>query len=152
MRQHRFLDFFGPRILRDHSFVAPWPKWISSTSFERPISYLFGARNSGAWLLLWYEFCNLKIALLYIIKWRLFLFHWPSLYKHLHCYQSKNAFFHANFAMKNLWIMDPWSINGVITPSEDLINLFQGWNKTKSSEKRLVSYNRAKQWICRLLK
>ena len=48
--------------------------------------------------------------------------------------------------------MDPWSINGLITPSEDLINLFQEWNKTKSTEKRLISYKRAKQWICRLLK
>lgn len=26
------------------------------------------------------------------------------------------------------------------------------WNKTKSSEKRLISYNRTKAWICRLLK
>ena len=48
--------------------------------------------------------------------------------------------------------MDPWSESTVITPSESLINLFQEWNKTKSSENRLVSYNRAKQWISRLLK
>ena len=53
---------------------------------------------------------------------------------------------------KNCNIMDPWSINGLITPIEDLINLFQEWNKTKSSEKRLISYNRAKQWVCCLLK
>ena len=43
-------------------------------------------------------------------------------------------------------------LNGTITPSEELIDQFQEWNKTKTGEKRLVSYNRAKQWICRLLK
>ena len=48
--------------------------------------------------------------------------------------------------------MDPWSVNGTITPSEELFDQFQLWYKTKSNEKRLVSYNRAKQWICRLLK
>ena len=43
-------------------------------------------------------------------------------------------------------------LNGTITPSEELIDQFQEWNKTKTGEKRLVSYNRAKQWIYRLLK
>ena len=48
--------------------------------------------------------------------------------------------------------MDPWSFNETITPSEELIDQFQSLNKTKSNEKLLISYNRAKQWICRLLK
>ena len=48
--------------------------------------------------------------------------------------------------------MDPWTINGTITPSVELIEQFQMWNKTKAGDKRLVSYNWAKQWICHLLK
>ena len=49
-------------------------------------------------------------------------------------------------------IMDPWSINETITSSKELKDQFQEWNKTKFSEKCLVSYNRVKQWICCLLK
>ena len=49
-------------------------------------------------------------------------------------------------------IVDPWNKDVKITPSPSLIQLFQDWNQTKSSVKKLCSFNRAKQWIALLLK
>ena len=47
--------------------------------------------------------------------------------------------------------MDPWKLGAVITPSDNLVDQFHKWDKTKSKDKRMRSFNRAKQWICRLL-
>ena len=47
--------------------------------------------------------------------------------------------------------VDPWNMEVKITPSASLIQLFQDWDQTKSSVKKLCSFNRAKQWICLLL-
>ena len=41
--------FFQPLTLTSDIFAAPWSKWIFSTSFERSISYLFGARRQKPW-------------------------------------------------------------------------------------------------------
>ena len=48
--------------------------------------------------------------------------------------------------------VDPWNMDIKITPSANLIQLFHDWNQTKSSVKKLCSFNRAKQWIALLLK
>jgi hypothetical protein len=48
--------------------------------------------------------------------------------------------------------VDPWNKDVKITPSPSLIQLFQDWNQTKSTVKKLCSFNRAKQWIALLLK
>ena len=45
-----------------------------------------------------------------------------------------------------------WNMDVKITPSASLIQLFLDWNQTKSSVKKLCSFNRAKQWIALLLK
>ena len=47
---------------------------------------------------------------------------------------------------------DPWNFKGTINPSTDLIDLFEKWDKSKSSTKRSLCYNRAKLWIARILK
>ena len=46
--------------------------------------------------------------------------------------------------------MDPWKVD-VITPSVTLVDQFHLWDETKAKEKRMRSFNRAKQWISRLL-
>ena len=47
---------------------------------------------------------------------------------------------------------DPWNFKGTINPSTDLIDLFEKWDKSKSTTERSLCYNRAKLWIARLLK
>jgi hypothetical protein len=47
--------------------------------------------------------------------------------------------------------VDPWNMEVKITPSATLIQQFQDWDLTKSSVKKLCSFNRAKQWIALLL-
>ena len=47
--------------------------------------------------------------------------------------------------------VDPWNLDAIITPSDSLIQQFQDWDQTKSSVKKLCSFNRAKQWIALLL-
>ena len=47
---------------------------------------------------------------------------------------------------------DPWNFKGKINPSPELIDLFEKWDKSKSTTKRNLCYNRAKLWIARLLK
>ena len=47
--------------------------------------------------------------------------------------------------------VDPWNTEVKITPSASLIQQFQDWDLTKSSVKKLCSFNRAKQWIALLL-
>ena len=47
--------------------------------------------------------------------------------------------------------MDPWKVGAVITPSVSLVNQFHAWDKTKALDKRMRSFNRAKQWISKLL-
>ena len=44
--------FFLPPTLTSDIFVAPWPKSMFSTSFERSITYLFEDRS----LRIWYDF------------------------------------------------------------------------------------------------
>ena len=44
--------------------------------------------------------------------------------------------------------MEPTSAN--VTPSEEMINLFDSWDTTKTKD-RLRSFNRAKSWFCKLL-
>ena len=47
--------------------------------------------------------------------------------------------------------INPWTVD-VITPSNNLINKFSNWDKSKSSTSKLRSYNRARKWISKLLK
>ena len=47
--------------------------------------------------------------------------------------------------------MNPWKVGAVIAPSDTLIDQFHLWDKTKSKDKRMRSFNRAKQWISKLL-
>ena len=47
---------------------------------------------------------------------------------------------------------DPWNFKGPINPSLDLIDLFEKWDKSRSTTKRKLCFNRAKLWIARLLK
>ena len=44
--------------------------------------------------------------------------------------------------------MEPPSAN--VTPTEEMINLFDSWDTTKTKD-RLRSFNRAKSWFCKLL-
>ena len=46
---------------------------------------------------------------------------------------------------------DLWNFKGKVNPSSDLIDLFEKWDKSKSTTKRNVCYNRAKLWIGKLL-
>ena len=46
---------------------------------------------------------------------------------------------------------DPLTFKGV-NPSTNLVDLFEKWDKTKTSMKRNICFNRAKIWISRLLK
>ena len=48
-------------------------------------------------------------------------------------------------------VVDPWNMEVQIIPSTSLIQQFQDWDHTKSSVKKLCSFNRAKQWIALLL-
>ena len=49
-------------------------------------------------------------------------------------------------------IEDLLNFKGKICPSTDLIDQFEKFDKSKSSTKRNLCYNRAKLWIARLLK
>ena len=48
-------------------------------------------------------------------------------------------------------IVNPWNFRGKINPSTDLIDLFEKWDKSKSTTKRNLCYNGAKLWIAKLL-
>ena len=48
-------------------------------------------------------------------------------------------------------VVDPWTVE-VVTPSSSLISKFSQWDKTKSSNSKRRSFNRARKWISDLLK
>ena len=47
--------------------------------------------------------------------------------------------------------LSPWKAGDPITPKESLVDLFYGWDETKSKSK-LRSFQRAKEWISKLMK
>ena len=47
--------------------------------------------------------------------------------------------------------INPWNIQ-IVTPSPALIAKFEEFDKTKSTARKLRSFNRAKKWLSNLLK